>query len=669
MRFDSLALSNFRQYYGGENEQKIVFSKSKDKNITVIHGENGAGKTALLNSFLWVLYGKVNLPDPEKIVNERAIAEADVGEDIEIRGQLRFEHDKKKYTVCRRCVVRKRSDDDFAGEKVDEKMHLEYIDITGKTKTPGNPQETINQLMPPRLSSLFFFHGEDIDRLSKAESSKEIQNAIKNIMGLTILERSITHLDSVAKRFEVEMEKYGSEDLKEFIQEKKKKEEDLGELQSELCNLERNRDALDEERREVDETFRKLERAKEGQAKRERLEKEMKATQDSIDGKNNEIRELCSTKAYYAFGLEPFTRTMAIIGEKRQKGEIPSSIKKQFVEDLLDQHKCICGRLLKKDTEPYRTVMEWRNRAGPEGLDEAVSVISSNIKEFPEKRREFLSQLKDLLSEREGLSEKKINLDEQISEIGSKFKKDTEEIKELENKREDLTRELEDTRVEVEIKKRDIKNTETKIKELEKDIEKAETKEEKAAIAQRRFIVCQGAKKSIEDLFQEFAKRVRDRIQTKVGDLYSDFVHKPYWAEITDDYELKILKKIKDKILPVGMSTGERQIASLAFIGGLVDIAREQYETKKNAIYFRGGLYPIMMDSAFGYLDEDYRGVIGEGIPKLAEQVIVLVTSTQWQGEVERTMKEKAEREYHLAYYSPEKTPDVEYEYTMISEA
>ncbi|MBL7074951.1 AAA family ATPase [candidate division KSB1 bacterium] len=668
MIFDTLTLTNFRQYYGGEKEQKVVFSKSKENNITVIHGENGAGKTALLNSFLWVLYGEVNLPGPERIVNERAIAEAEVGKDIEIKVQLKFEHDEKRYAIWRRHVVRKRSENDFTGERVDEEFHLEYIDITGKTKVPGNPQDIIKQIMPPSLSNLFFFHGEDIDRMSKTESSREIQDSIRNIMGLTILERSITHLDSVARRFEEEMEKYGSEELKEFIQNKKEKEVKLKGLKNDLNNLDKNLDALKEERWEVNEKLKKLESAKERQEKREKLEHERDETQELINKKNNEIKTLCGKKAYYAFANEPFTKTMEILKEKRQKGEIPSSIKKQFVDDLLNVHLCICARPLKEGTDPYRAVTQWREKAGPEGLDEAVTVISGSIKEFSEKRDEFLKQLKKLLKEKEELSENKINLEEQISEIGSEFEKDTEEIQELENKRRVIDGELEDTKINIGIKKSDNKKVVTEINNIEKDIEKAKAKEARGAIAQERFIVCKKVKKYIEGLFQDFAKRVRDKTQTKVGDLYSEFIHKPYWAKITDDYELKIFKKVKDQEIPVGMSTGERQIASLSFIGGLVDIAREQSEKKKDAVYFKGGIYPIIMDAPFGYLDKDYREVIGEGMPKLAEQVIVLVTSTQWKGEVEKTMKKKADKEYHLEYYDPQKIPDVEYEHTMIRE-
>lgn len=667
MKLDSLTLSNFRQYYSGEKEQKIWFSKSKN-NITVIHGENGAGKTALLNSFLWVLYGKVNLPEPERIINERAIAEAEVGKDIEVRVQLKFEHDEKKYAIWRRRIVRKRSDDDFTGERVDEEFHLEYIDVTGKSKEPGNPQEEINQIMPPRLSDLFFFHGEDIDRMSKTESSREIQDAIKNIMGLTILERSIAHLESAAKRFEEEMEKYGSEELKEFIQNKKEKEQKLTDTKDELSNLNKNLNALKEEKGEVNGRLKKLESAKERQEKREKLEHEMTETQELIYKKNIAIKILYGKKAYFALASEPFVKTMKILKEKRRKGEIPSSIKKQFVDDLLNAHRCICDRPLEKGTDSYRAVTEWREKAGPEGLDEAVTLISSAINEFPQKREEFLTELKKLIKEKEDLCENKRNLEEQISEIGYEFEKDTEEIKELENKRRSINEEIEDTNQRIGMKKGDVKKIQTDIEEIEKDIEKAKAKESKGIVAQKRFIVCKKAQKYIERLFEDFAKRVREKTQTEVGDLYSEFIHKPYWAEITDDYELKIFKKVKDQKIPVGMSTGERQIASLSFIGGLVNIAREQYEKKKGAIYFKGGIYPIIMDAPFGYLDKNYRKEIGDGIPKLAEQVIVLVTSTQWKGEVEETMKKRAGKEYHLEYYNPKKIPDVEYEHTMIKE-
>ena len=47
MLLQKLKLVNFRQFYGDTTE--IEFSTDAIKNITLIHGENGLGKTTLLN--------------------------------------------------------------------------------------------------------------------------------------------------------------------------------------------------------------------------------------------------------------------------------------------------------------------------------------------------------------------------------------------------------------------------------------------------------------------------------------------------------------------------------------------------------------------------------------------------------------------------------------------
>lgn len=671
MKFDMLTLKNFRQYYG---KQKIAFSKSNENNITVIHGENGSGKTALLNSFLWLFYGKVNLPDPEKIVNERVITEIKAGGKAEVIVTLTFEHDGKKYTAWRKQVVRKWSDAGSKKEKtnnvenIEDDFQLNYIDTAGKTITPGNPQNVINQIIPFRLSSLFFFHGEDIDRLSKEESSEEIQKDIRNIMGLTILERSILHLGKVAKRFEKEMEKYGSEELKDFIEEKKRLEKEYCELKNERNTLNENLEALRDEKREVDEKFKRLENTKKRAEKRERLESELKDTKSSINEINEQIKILCSKKAYLTLVDKPYRVTQKILEEERERGNLPTSIKRQLVDDLLKIHMCICGRELNEGTEPFKMVKKWREKAGSKGLEGRAAVIASAIKEFPQKRKEFNRELKKNLKQKNNLLDRKKELEEQISEIGKGFEKDVEEIKELENKRKKIGEDIDKTNKKLGSNENEIKNKTKNIKNHEEKIEKTKIKQAKGLIAQKRFIVCKKAQEYLEKQFSSFSRRVRDNVQEKVGNLYSEFVHKPYRAHITDDYELKILKKVGSYNQPVGMSTGERQIASLAFIGGLVDIARERYKEEKDAAYFKGGLYPIIMDSPFGYLDKDYRKAVSENIPKLAEQVIVLVTDTQWEGDVEEAMKGRAGKIYQLKYNDPRTNPEIEHEYTKIIE-
>lgn len=56
MKIKSIELCNYRLYKG---YNKIIFEEEKDKNIHLISGENGFGKTTFLTSLLWCLYGKM----------------------------------------------------------------------------------------------------------------------------------------------------------------------------------------------------------------------------------------------------------------------------------------------------------------------------------------------------------------------------------------------------------------------------------------------------------------------------------------------------------------------------------------------------------------------------------------------------------------------------------
>ena len=63
--------------------------------------------------------------------------------------------------------------------------------------------------------------------------------------------------------------------------------------------------------------------------------------------------------------------------------------------------------------------------------------------------------------------------------------------------------------------------------------------------------------------------------------------------------------------------------------------------------------FPIIMDSPFGSLDEIYRRQIAKSIPNLANQLVVLVTKTQWRNEVEEEMNSHINKQYILVYHSP----------------
>ncbi len=54
MKISKIELDNFRQYYG---KVEFEFDTDSKKNIVVIVGVNGAGKSNLYNAITWCLYG------------------------------------------------------------------------------------------------------------------------------------------------------------------------------------------------------------------------------------------------------------------------------------------------------------------------------------------------------------------------------------------------------------------------------------------------------------------------------------------------------------------------------------------------------------------------------------------------------------------------------------
>jgi DNA sulfur modification protein DndD len=104
-----------------------------------------------------------------------------------------------------------------------------------------------------------------------------------------------------------------------------------------------------------------------------------------------------------------------------------------------------------------------------------------------------------------------------------------------------------------------------------------------------------------------------------------------------------------------GASTGEKQVLALSFVGSLVKRAKENLENKAAAAQMGlqvGGEYPLVMDSPFGSLEDDYRAKVAQWIPTLAHQVVLLVSKTQWRDEVERETRPRVGREYILELHT-----------------
>lgn len=665
MKLDRLELRNFRQFYG---EQAIDFSRNQEQNVTVIHGSNGSGKTTILNAFQWLFYGEVSLPKPDKIVSERAMAESKSGDTVGVEVQLEFTHNGIEYTAMRSKTVRRERGGDLAGTEVDSDLHLEFIDESGNRKVRGNAGDSLRQIMPERLREIFFFDGETIDELSAIGGQEKIQTAIQNIMGLTILERGKRHLDAVRKRFEKEVSKHGSDELSRLYEERSELEDRESARTDELSDARDSKEKTEDELEQVEQRLSELEESRALQEERSRLEAQVEDLEDEIEAINSGIADRISEAGYVPFAAPAVEKTAKMLRDKRDKGEIPSEIKTQFVEDLLEMGECICGRDLTSGTEPYGNVRQWRQAAGSSELEEAAMNIAGRLTEIGEDEEEVYNDINGLLGERSNVTDEIQEKEERISEIGSQLEDtDTENISRLENRRQELQNQISEYDRQIGNLEGKIEGIEEELEEIKEQISKAEEENQKADLARRRAQMAEYLRDRIDGLFQKYQDEVRKSVNKRVNDIFRDIIAKDYYAEIDGDYSLRILKDVgSQETISVAKSTGERQVASLSFIASLVSLARERYNSDEEAIYFSGGIYPMIMDSPFGYLDPEYQKRVSSVLPEMAEQVVVLVTQSQWSDEVAGEMDAVAGERFYLEYHDPSEDPSAEYEYTEI---
>ncbi|MEH7158970.1 AAA family ATPase [Neobacillus drentensis] len=657
MLLHEIKLKNFRQYY---LEQTIDFSRSSNRNVTVIHGENGSGKTALLNAFSWCFYGKLDLPNAKEIINEHAVRVARPNVEVECSVTIKFSDHEKMYTLRRRVIARKGGNDTvYYGEP----EVLLTFKRNGNIETISNPTDEINRILPENLRTYFFFDGERIDNLSKDNSSGEIKNAIKSIMGLEILERAVKHTGDASTRFRSELKNYGDPKTINLIEEIEKLERQVGELKSRRELLVKNLDATKKQMKETESKLKFIEGSQQLQQEKEQKDDELAEIQSDLKKLQKEIMETVSKYGYLAFSYTAVNQSEKIINEKESEGfGIPGIRSSSFIDDLIQRGVCICGVEIKENSSHYEHLLKIKEFLPPQSLDSAIINFKTGIKIVKDARQKFYEQLKDLKQKEIKSQTVERRLKEEINEIKSKLnEKDSEEISSLVSKLEKL--EGTQSQIEREIGgiDQEIKQLTSQLSDKEKEQKKVSSIASKAQMAQKRIDACQTLIQAMEEIYNIRESLVRLELQERITNVYRQFLRKGYEITLSEKYELNVVNQNNNK---VGMSQGERQITSLSFIGAIVDLAREQYKKEIKSAFEEGGIYPLVMDSPFGALDSDHRERIAKGIHKLSDQVIVIVSTSQWRGEVEGQMKELIGKEYHLKYNDPRINKDQPYEYT-----
>lgn len=670
----SLMLENFRQFYG---KQQIDFAMGiENRNVTLIHGFNGSGKTTLLNAFVWCLYGETT-PDfgepkePKRLESERAFSEAQVGSTIKVSVQLRFEDGDKDYVVERLQEVRKLGEHE-AGRQ-DPVLNMWQVvngELQNEKGDANFKQRLLNRILPADLYPFFFFNGERVEALAKAEQSDKVEQGIKVFLDVEIYERSMKHLRSdAAKVLGDELKTLGNAELVAAIEEEQQLKKKIEEAEGQIASLDKNIAETRQQIEQLEERQRNVESIAALAEDRSRCEADLSRHETEKVEVEAELAKKLSEDGYLAFAEPTFARTRELVASARDRGELPAKIKPQFVADLLERARCVCGRSLDPvtDAEEIRELEEWRQKVGLADLEEQIGQTFAALAPLRKRRMDMFEDITQLQAKRDRIlsdrAETKRKLASIEERLGNKAQlgEDTAELQRRINHLRD--RELVD---QVADKKKLAEKLDIYRNDLSQNSanqKKLKVQNEKAALVRRQKQAVEKIADVLEAIYELQKQEVRQSLSDKLSKVWSDAAIKSYKASLLEDFRLSLTKTVGGTEQPVhGASTGEKQVLALAFVGSLVQKARENAEaSKKNPQALAlpiGGHYPLIMDSPFGSLEDEYREKVAAWIPRLAHQVVILVSNTQWRDEVERATRPLIGREYVLELHTPKQGAD-----------
>ena len=650
MKLNYLQLCNFRQFYGKTPQIKFA---SGDRNTTVIYGNNGAGKTTILNAFTWVLYEKFTaaFASPELLINQRAITEAQPEQAVECWVELQFERDRKLYQLKRKCYANKNLE---RVQYSQTKLFMLVAGDDGRWYPPLEaPEDIIGRILPASLHQYFFFDGERIDSFFRQNHDYNIAEDTKELLGVKILDRAIDHLKKAKRNLQEELQELGDARTKELLSEQIKLEKANEAITKRLTEIVAEVDRLESQKANLSRQLLEISGADEIQKLKLKLVKQQSSIKKNIIQSKSRLKKLLSQDSHLVFLPAITDSFFNLLQTLRDRGQLSSGLKQEFVRQLLQQQRCLCGETLTPDTDSYNNVKSWLEKVEIKNVEESAIRLETQVGKVESQSDNFWQQLDRQQEEIKYLYLELNRIEAELAQANQQLasypNRDTQQ---LQRSIEIIEDRLKSLILEQGENKQQQSDRTKESDRLSQKIAQHQLTENKQKLAQKRITTTQEAIDRLNEVRTRLEQQFRLALEQKVREIFSFISFTPYIPKLSSDYKLTLVENTSGVEVRVAASTGENQILSLSFIGGIIDRVR-QWSQRNTLMGYDSSTFPIVMDSPFGSLDQIYRRQVAKAIPQLANQLIILVTKTQWQGEVETATDRSIGREYVLTYYSP----------------
>ncbi|MBW1766579.1 MAG: AAA family ATPase [Deltaproteobacteria bacterium] len=418
---------NFRLLRGLE----LRFSTDAEHNLTVIRAANETGKTTILTALQWALYGDIALPGKGRRYRLHPIDwNAEKGQRVPVTVAVDFEvtnwrkssrgiiETRQQYRIVRSALEEVRG---TKWSRQPSTVRLYALTDRG-AESIETPEALVNEELPPELREVFFTDGDRALSFIEADVAvstkrQRVQNAIRSLLGLSIIEDAIRHVTkstAEANKKAKKLETTG--DLNTIASHLQAIDEDIERLQAEYQDAMEQFAAFDEKFNSIDRKIAEaLQKGDKEKLKKslENIDREIKQMDSRIESAEKDHLALFRSEALSIDLLSPVLGdAFQKLTDLRDQGKIPNTTI-PVLEERLNQAKCICGETLDENNPDgnRRRLHIQKLIDDSKDADEIQIIItdlyygSKALQKSPEQREsEWLQQYKRVVENRDGLA-------------------------------------------------------------------------------------------------------------------------------------------------------------------------------------------------------------------------------------------------------------------------
>lgn len=629
MRIEKVEIKNYRQYF----DVVYSFVANKVDDLHIIKGDNGMGKTNLLNAITWCLYNKEphlgNNNSGEPRLNKEAIRNAtDIGkEEVEICVRVQISDSVDTIIFERRQLV------NVSNLKFEYKSDFTVTEINENNVHTDSEEcrRIVNLYMPEDIREYFFFDGEHLEKYFILEQGEKIKNAVEVISHVRLLTSMKERLQKVVNEYNVEAGKK-NKDIDALVKQEAVVLEKVYEYKKIIAELKTQILLSENIIKECSDFLVGKEGIPEKEKEFQELQEEINEKNEELKSINNDIQKFI-VRYKTLFGFYPAIKeTYELIIEKEEEGAFPPNIDKNFLKRMLVYHKClVCDRELcgGHDEENINKLIEKvsvTNGASHilSGIKDQLSDYLEEAKLYKEKKNQKLQKKKRIEASIEKLQEKLNKLDAELKQFSDKEKVRDMHERRIKHKALADSNMVKKARFEIELQ-----SNEENLAEIQKQIEKARNSIKEFKEMNLKIDFATEARKIVEDIEQEMMDEVRQKLVAETMRIFTDLEWKKdsyRKIELDENYNLELYDM--DGYPTVGTcSAGERALLALSFTLALQKIAG--YDSM------------LFIDTPVGRIDSENRKNFANVLTNVAKskQVIVTLTSSEYSKEIQNAFE------------------------------